>query len=185
MVFEHFWNLFDFEDVTIYFTQLFPCCVGHIPRSIAHAFSVTRLFALAKPSKSIWLIVVREVLYWLVNKTLYLQFHDFFERPYLFCSFPSFSTNSPPSIQPSSKFLETPRPKLFGLFTCPLVIVDPTWAYFVSCAIKHFTSWPWWWRLSKRRTLPWFTPNICVFPPCDIGFWLLTPTNGQFFSLMC
>ncbi len=44
----------------------------HIPRSIAEAFGATKFLALAKPSRSIQLIMIKEVLYRLVSRTLCL-----------------------------------------------------------------------------------------------------------------
>jgi hypothetical protein len=33
--------------------------------------------------------------------------------------------------------------------------------------------------------LPLSTLDGCIFSPCHRGFWVPTPTSGQFFSLMC
>ncbi len=126
-----------------------------------------------------------EVLYWLVNKTLYLQFHDFFERPYLFCCFPSFNTNSPPSIQPLGKFLELLGPSSLDCLHAPWSLLIPLEHIWFHVLLNISRGGHGGGGSSKWRTLPWLTPNICVFPPCDRGFWLLTTTNGQFFSLMC
>ncbi len=82
MLFEHLKNLFDLEDSTSGFPQLFQVCshvvIGHILRPIAQVFGVARLLALAKPFGSIQLIIVGEILYWLVSRTLCLQFCDTF-----------------------------------------------------------------------------------------------------------
>ncbi len=45
---------------------------------IVQVLSATKLLALAKPFGGIQLIVMGEVLYWLVSRTLFLQFHDTF-----------------------------------------------------------------------------------------------------------
>jgi hypothetical protein len=44
--------------------------IGHIPETIAKAFGVTRLLALAKPSNDIQPIVISEVFYRLVSRNL-------------------------------------------------------------------------------------------------------------------
>jgi hypothetical protein len=48
--------------------------MGCFPRFIAHILAAIRLLALTKLSDDIKLIVVDEVFYWLINKTLYFQF---------------------------------------------------------------------------------------------------------------
>ncbi len=52
--------------------------IGNILGPIAQVFGVARLLALAKPSGSIQLIIVGEILYWLVSRALSLQFCDTF-----------------------------------------------------------------------------------------------------------
>ncbi len=52
--------------------------VGHIFGSVLKAFNVARLLLLVKPFGGIWPIVISEILYQLVSKTLCLQFHDAF-----------------------------------------------------------------------------------------------------------
>jgi hypothetical protein len=52
--------------------------MGHISKSIARVLDIPRLLASAKPFKNIQLITMGEILYRLMNKTLCLQFHDFF-----------------------------------------------------------------------------------------------------------
>jgi len=82
MVFEHLWDLFDLQDSTNGFPQLFqvysPVDMGHISKSIALVFDIAKLLASAKPFQNIWLIIAGEILYQLVNRALCLQFHDFF-----------------------------------------------------------------------------------------------------------
>jgi hypothetical protein len=36
-----------------------------------------------------------------------------------------------------------------------------------------------------KMTLLWSTFDICIFPPCCKGFWLLAPTSKQFSLSMC
>jgi hypothetical protein len=82
MIFEHLQELFDPKDSTNAFPRLFQVCshvvMSHIPMPVVRIFRATRLLALAKPFGGIHLIVVGEVLYQLVNKVLFLQFHDTF-----------------------------------------------------------------------------------------------------------
>jgi hypothetical protein len=91
MVFEHLQDLFDFEDSANAFPQLFQVCshvvMSHIPMPIVQVFCATKLLVLAKPFGGIQLIVVGEVLYWLVNRALFLQFHDAFFIHLLFHQF--------------------------------------------------------------------------------------------------
>jgi hypothetical protein len=91
IVFEHLQNLFDLEDSTNAFPQLFQVCshvvMNHIPMPIVWVFGATKLLALAKSFEGIHLIVVGEVLYQLVNKTLFLQFCDTFFIHLLFHHF--------------------------------------------------------------------------------------------------
>jgi hypothetical protein len=67
MVFEHLRDIFDPEDSTNKFSQLFLMCIyvtiGHIFKSIAKALGVNRLLILAKPSNGIRQIAIGEVLY--------------------------------------------------------------------------------------------------------------------------
>jgi hypothetical protein len=76
MVFKHLQDLFNPKDLINNISQLFMVCcyviVGHISRSIAKALGVTRLLTLAKPSSGIQPIVIGEVFYQLVNRTLCL-----------------------------------------------------------------------------------------------------------------
>jgi hypothetical protein len=79
MVFEHLWDLFDTKDLTNGFSQLFVVysyvIVGHIFGSVIKAFNVARLLLLVKPFGGIQPIVICEILYRLMNKTLCFQFH--------------------------------------------------------------------------------------------------------------
>jgi len=82
MIFEHLQDLFDPKDSSNAFPQPFQMCshvvMSHIPMPIVRVFGATRLLALAKPFGGIQLIVVGEVLYQLVSRFLFLQFHDTF-----------------------------------------------------------------------------------------------------------
>lgn len=82
MIFQHFWNIFDPNDSTSSFSQLFLVCfyvvIRHIHENITKTLGATRMLTLAKPSISIWLIVVGEVFYWLMSRTLCLQFCNAF-----------------------------------------------------------------------------------------------------------
>lgn len=75
MVFEHLQILFNSEDLINKFSQLFFICfyviARCIPKNIIEASSDAKLLVLAKLSSGIWPITVGEIIYQLVNKTLY------------------------------------------------------------------------------------------------------------------
>jgi hypothetical protein len=62
MVFEHLWDVFDFKDSISDFIQFHHLsshvAMGHFLRSIVHVLDAFRIWALAKPSSGIKLIVV-------------------------------------------------------------------------------------------------------------------------------
>jgi hypothetical protein len=53
------------------------------------------------------------------------------------------------------------------------------------CMLLHLMWWLWWWWPRQRKDLLWLTLGEYISSPCHRGFWLLTPTSGWFFSLMC
>jgi hypothetical protein len=52
--------------------------VRHIFGNVIRAFNVVRLLLLVKPFGGIRPIVISEILYWLMNKTICLQLHNTF-----------------------------------------------------------------------------------------------------------
>jgi hypothetical protein len=72
MVFEHFRNSFDLEDLINNFFNLFILCsyivAGCFFEIIFQILGIVWLLTLVRPSKGIWPISMGEVLYWLVNK---------------------------------------------------------------------------------------------------------------------
>jgi len=51
---------------------------GHVPPSISHLLVASRLLALEKQVRGIQPITIGEVIYWLVARTLVIQFKDTF-----------------------------------------------------------------------------------------------------------
>jgi hypothetical protein len=76
VIFKHLRNIFDSEVLNKGFPHLFlvnsHVVLSHILVFIAQVFYVAKHLALAKSLESIWLILVGEVLYQLVNKALCL-----------------------------------------------------------------------------------------------------------------
>jgi len=76
MVFKHFQDLFNLEDLINNISQLFMVCcyviVRRISKSIAKALGATKLLTLAKPSSGIQPIAIGKVFYQLVNRTFCL-----------------------------------------------------------------------------------------------------------------
>jgi hypothetical protein len=85
MVFEHLQNPFNLEDSTNGFVELQQLCshvvISRFPRSMVQVLGANKFLVLVKPFSGIHLIIMGEALYHLMNKALYLKFHDAFVFP--------------------------------------------------------------------------------------------------------